>query len=208
MTPTAPDALYERALAGGALNVRAEDGPALPLDVARWLGPVTAADRAVLDRACGPVLDVGCGPGRHVRALVARGVFALGVDASPPAVRVARSRGAHVVECSVFDDLLPAGAWGAALLLDGSVGIGGCPMRLLRRVRELLAPTGRALVEVGPPGAPTRIARLRLEDDRDRSVAFPWALVGLDGLTELARAVGLRRVDAWCHSGRWFAELA
>jgi hypothetical protein len=38
------------------------------------------------------------------------------------------------------------------LLLDGNIGIGGDPHRLLRRVRELLTPTGRLLVELDVDG--------------------------------------------------------
>ena len=51
-------------LAGGRLA-------ALPLH--RWLAPVDAADRAVLAHAAAPVLDIGCGPGRHLAALAAAG---------------------------------------------------------------------------------------------------------------------------------------
>jgi hypothetical protein len=36
---------------------------ALPVDV--WLGRAGAVDERVLDHARGPVLDVGCGPGRQ-----------------------------------------------------------------------------------------------------------------------------------------------
>jgi SAM-dependent methyltransferase len=209
MTLAEPQALYERALAGGPMRMRLDGGPALPFDVAPWLGPATAADEAVLEHAVAPVLDIGCGPGRHVGALARRGVDALGLDASPDAVGLARARhGATAVAGSVFDHVPGAGSWATALLLDGNIGIEGCPMRLLRRVLELLAPGGRVLVETSGPGRGTRVVQVRLEDDDDHSPAFPWALVGHDGLPAIARAVGLRRRRAWTHSGRWFAELA
>jgi SAM-dependent methyltransferase len=208
MTVAEPQALYGRALAGGRTRIRLDGGPSLPFDVGPWLGPVTAADEALLDRAVGPVLDVGCGPGRHVGALLRRGVQALGIDASPDAVRLARARhGAPALLGSIFDHVPGAGRWATALLLDGNIGIGGCPERLLRRVTELLAPGGRVLVETRRPGSPTRVTQVRLEDDDDRTAAFPWALVGHDGLPEIAHPVGLRRRRAWSHSGRWFAEL-
>ena len=76
---------------------------ALPVDV--WLGRAGAVDERVLDRARGPVLDVGCGPGRHVHALARRGVLGVGVDVSPAAVALARRAGATVLEASIFDRL-------------------------------------------------------------------------------------------------------
>lgn len=178
-----------------------------PVHLQRWLDPPAPADETVLQRAAEPVLDVGCGPGRHVGELAARGVMALGVDASPMAVRLARARGAEVHEGSIFGRVPGPGTWGSALLLDGNLGIGGDPARLLRRVGELLVPGGSALVELDPPGSPTRRVRARLEGTHGRSAWFPWALVGTDGVHDLAARCSLRVMDAWEHAGRWFAEL-
>jgi SAM-dependent methyltransferase len=184
------------------------DDETLALDLVQWACAVTGADESVLRRARGPVLDIGCGPGRHVRALARRGVLALGIDAAPEAVDLARAEGAHVLEGSVFDHIPGAGSGGSALLLDGSVGIGGAPVRLLRRVRELLAPEGTVLVEGERPGTPTRLVHARLELGGGRSAPFPWAVVGSHDLEGLGRRAGLRCTERWEAGGRWFAELA
>ncbi len=85
---------YEQALrSSGPLGLHTEDGRLLTLDVARWLGAADDADRTVLDRCRGPVLDVGCGPGRLVCELNARGVAALGVDIAETAVALTRGQG-------------------------------------------------------------------------------------------------------------------
>jgi SAM-dependent methyltransferase len=178
------------------------------LDLARWDGPLSAADEAVLARAVGPVLDIGCGPGRHVHALARRGVLALGLDASPLAIRLARGRGAPVHHGSVFDAVPGAGRWASALLLDGSIGIGGAPVRLLRRVHELLRPGGRAIVELEPPGAPTRVTRAALAfRGRPSGTEIPWALAGVDRIDAIATAAGFTPVTSWREDDRWFAEL-
>ena len=116
--------------------------------LARWLGlaAAAAADRDVLARAVGPVLDVGCGPGRHLEELAARGVDAMGIDASPAAVALARRSGARVVHASIWDPgPLDGRAFSTVLLLDGNLGLGGRPLALLRRCAALLADDGRVL---------------------------------------------------------------
>jgi len=204
-----PLALYGAGIAGeaGELWARRPDGTRARLPLDRWLGALTVADDAVLDRALAPVLDIGCGPGRHVLALARRGLIALGIDVSPIAVAHARSRGAHAIEGSVFDGIPNAGRWGSALLLDGNVGIGGRPALLLRRLAQVVAPGGRVLVELEAPGVPTRRERLRLESGEVASDWFRWAHVGVDGIAAVAGSAGLEVRETWERAGRWFAVL-
>lgn len=202
--------MYERALAQPArpLLVRTRGGATQALAVHHWLGPVTAVDERVLARATGPVLDVGCGPGRHVHALARRGVMALGVDVSPAAVRLARLRGAQVLEQSIFGTVPGGGTWRSALLLDGNVGIGARPAELLRRVASLLAPDGELLVELDRPGTGVERLRVRLEHGREHSSWFDWARVGFDSIGEPSRRAGLDVVERWRDGNRWFARLS
>jgi SAM-dependent methyltransferase len=190
------------------LRAVGERGEQLTLALDRYLGPALAEDEAVLRRAAGPVLDVGCGPGRHVLALAHRGAVAVGVDISPIAVAMARRRGAIVIEASVFDRLPGTGRWGSALLLDGNIGIGGRPAELLARVRALLRPAGLALVEIGGPGQPTEALRVRLAARGLASEWFPWARVGVDDLASIAHRAGFEIDDCWRAGDRWFAALA
>lgn len=201
--------LYGAALGSGPLYVRTEDGSCRDLPLEQWLGPLGPADARVLDRAIGPVLDVGCGPGRHVLALARRGVLALGVDVTPGAVRRARARGAAVVLGSVFAPVPGAGHWRTALLLDGNIGIGGRPVALLRRLSSLLRDDGRVLCELDPPGAPTRSELIALEGgDGARSDWFPWARVSADAVGALVQRAAMNLEAVWEQDGRWFAQLA
>jgi SAM-dependent methyltransferase len=192
---------------GGALLLRDEAGDARRLPLDAWLAAPGAADQRVLVRARGPVLDVGCGPGRHVHALARRGVLAVGVDVSPVAVALARRRGATVLEASIFDRLPGAGRWRTALLLDGNIGIGGRPDALLRRVVALLAPGGLVLAELDAPGTGIERGRVRLEDGETTSDWFAWARVGADAIAAPARTAGLRVAARWRDGDRWFAAL-
>jgi SAM-dependent methyltransferase len=195
--------------------LRAEDGTALPLDPGRWHAEPTPAEERLVDSMAGPVLDVGCGPGRFVIGLAQRGTMALGVDPAPAAVALCRSRGAPVLQKSVFDPLPGQGRWRTVLLADGNIGIGGDPERLLRRCRELLAHDGTVVVEVEPPGPSRanhrgwRSYRARLERGPALGPWFAWAVVGADAIAELARAAGLRllHLEPMQAEGRWFAHL-
>ncbi|MER6415927.1 class I SAM-dependent methyltransferase [Streptomyces humidus] len=172
----------------------------LPLDVERYCAAPDAADTDVLHRCTGPVLDVGCGPGRLVAALSARGMTALGVDVSPAAVALTRRQGANALRRSVFDRLPREGRWGTVLLMDGNIGIGGDPTALLARLRRLLRPGGRLLAEAAPHDVDERLT-VRVEDAEGRhGRPFPWARVGATALLHAADATG------WILTGRWTSE--
>jgi len=193
--------------AGCGLRVIDEHGGELPFALRRYLEAPAPEEYGVLARVVGPVLDIGCGPGRHVVALSRRGVVAVGVDISPLAVRLARTRGAQVIEGSIFDRLPGAGTWGSALLLDGNIGIGGAPQQLLSRVGGLLAPDGIVLVEVEAPGVSTGTLRVRMESERMASQWFPWARMSTAGLPAIAGRAGFVVDEEWHAGDRWFARL-
>jgi SAM-dependent methyltransferase len=199
-------ALYEEALAAetGTLALRIADGREMPLEVSRWCGPPDAADQELLRRCRGPVLDVGCGPGRLTVALTEQGVPALGVDISRAAVARARRAGATALRRSVFDPLPGQGRWATVLLADGNIGIGGVPARLLRRCAELLSPEGRILIEAEPGNVDERLtARLEHPDGR-RGPVFPWARLGAAALVSAAAAAGLDVIEQWQLADRAF----
>jgi len=200
--------IYDQALRGETAAVRFADGLRLELPVERYLAPVSAAEQRLLEHVVGPVLDVGCGPGRLLHALAARDVFALGVDLSPVAVELALSGGAQAMVGDVFGELPGAGTWRTALLLDGNIGIGGWPARLLARLRTLLHADGSVLVELEPPWAWTGVAVARLEVGRLASDWFPWASVSAGAISRVAAGVAMHVQQLWAVDGRWFARLA
>jgi SAM-dependent methyltransferase len=172
----------------------------LPLDVERWCAAADAVDTDVLRRCGGPVLDVGCGPGRLVAALAARGIPALGVDVSPAAVARTRRLGGSALRRSVFERLPRERRWGTVLLMDGNVGIGGDPVPLLARLRDLVRPGGRLLAEAVADDVDERLT-VRVEDAHGRhGRPFPWARVGVTALLHTASVTG------WIVTGRWTAD--
>jgi SAM-dependent methyltransferase len=186
--------------------LRVDGGGVIELAVSRWRADPDQAEAALLTRLADPVLDIGCGPGRVPRALAASGRLVLGIDPAPDAADEAARQGAPVLRRSVFEPLPGEGRWGTALLLDGNVGIGGDPVRLLRRCRELVRPGGFVLAEVAPPGTATQPLTVRVETGGHTGPWFAWAVVGLDGWAEIALGAGLLP-DGFDTAGpRWFGR--
>ncbi|MEU9372648.1 methyltransferase domain-containing protein [Streptomyces sp. NPDC048255] len=184
------------------------EGWCFPLDLERWCARADGADRTVLRRCTGRVLDIGCGAGRLVEALTGRGSQVLGIDVCPSAVITTVCRGGSALSRSVFDPLPDEGQWGTALLIDGNIGIGGDPRRLLRRVRDLVHREGLLLVETASTDVDER-RRVRIHaGQRPVSAVFPWALVGTAALSRHAASSGWTEAERWTTvGGRHFVAL-
>ena len=209
--PCNPMTLYDEALAGvvvhahqthGANEVRRER-----LAVGAWqrLAP---ADEVLLSRCEGPVLDIGCGPGRLVESLAARGTPTLGIDISIRAVTQTSARGGSVLQRAVQHRLPGEGRWGTVLLADGNIGIGGDPQVLLSRCHDLLGSGGLTLVEAdADDDVDLRVSlTLHCADGRVSS-PVPWARVGARSLVQLASRLGFVAVEDWRVDGRVFIAL-
>jgi SAM-dependent methyltransferase len=154
------------------------------------------------------VLDVGCGPGRHVEALTQREIEVLGMDLTPVFVAVAQRSQRPVILHSVFDPVPGGAKWNWGLILDGSIGIGGDPVALLRRVGCLLAPGGQVLVETEPPEQRSERMTMVIQSESGPDSWFDWATVSASDSALVAREAHFDLADSWEDSGRWFVQLA
>jgi SAM-dependent methyltransferase len=154
-----------------------------------WTGALDG-DQAVLDLCRGPTLDVGCGPGRMTQLLAERGEIALGIDVVPEAIWQTRDRGVSAILRDVFERVPAEGRWATVLLADGNLGIGGDPVRLLRRIGQVLGPRGRVVADLAPPGTGLHTGSVRLTAGGLTSEPFPWSVVGVDTIADVAAAAG------------------
>lgn len=174
----------DRAVTAEEPMLVSECGVTIALDVARYCAAPSRSERRFLTRLSGPVLDVGCGPGRAAAFLRQRGTPALGLDANSALVELARANGAWCVHQSMFDPVPFEGRWQEVLLLDGNIGIGGDPAKLLERLRNIVTVGGSALLEVGRFGG---VASMTVREHHDGEIGapFPWATVSISALDAL-----------------------
>ncbi len=209
---TAPHDLFDALFDGLDVRVTVRSGVAgarpMHVDLERWSAAVDATDLLAVARCEGPVLDIGCGPGRIVSALAERGIAALGVDVSEVAVGLTTRRGASVLRRDVAERVPGEGRWGTAVLMDGNIGIGGDPGRLLERCAELVAPGGLVVVEVDADDPATdERSELELIDSLGRRTVMPWAHVGAAACAALGAVHGLVPVEEWRSAHRSFICL-
>ena len=204
---------YDVALREGArrlfLHEVASDLAPEIIPVWRFSAEADSAERALLSRGTGPLLDLGCGPGRMVRASLAAGRPALGVDLSLAACELAASQGLPVLRRSLFEPLPGEGRWGTVLLIDGNIGIGGDPHRLLTRAATLVGHDGNLIVEGHADAVADASFEAVLVDEHGRaSTPFRWARVGAYALRRHAQRAGLQLRREWSVGGRSFCEYA
>lgn len=203
--------LYERALMGERCFIRDADGHRVELPVERWLGNHMGDrpfDDAVLAMCDGSTIELACGPARLIARLSQGGIPALGVDRSPRAVQLAQTRGAPVLCADVFGALPGVGHWRTVLLIDGAVGLGADPERILRRSRNLLVNGGHCVVEFDARHSGTTSTQVRLEIGEEAGPWFPWSTVGVDCAEELAESSGMRLKDVEVIDDRAVTSMA
>lgn len=199
---------FDAAFSGATCQVVRADGTTQALSTQLWLGDASTSDVALFVQPChGATLDVGCGPGRLAGEIAARGVEVLGIDTSAEAVRLTLARGAMALRRDIFDPLPIGSQWRHVLLADGNIGLGGDSARLLRRVRELLDENGTVLVELAGPGVASGPEQLRMKVGDAISTPFPWSVVGVDAIDDLAARTGFLVMGTRTHDERTVATL-
>lgn len=206
-TQTSFTDLFSRALQGSLVHIVGLEDDPKHLPVQDWTRDADRADLALLDLCPTCCIDIGCGPGRLTSALAARGQIVLGIDIVSEAVGQTRSRGASALVRDVFKPMPGEGRWRTALLADGNIGIGGDPVALLARARELISAEGRIVVEVKESGVAMKTLWATLECGEATSRPFRWAIVGLDDIEHVAARAGLVVASRHAIGDRWAVVL-
>jgi SAM-dependent methyltransferase len=103
----------------------------------------------------GRVLDVGCGPGRHLLWLQERGFEVTGIDISAGVVQVARERGGEDVRlCSLFELTTLREKFDTVLLMGNNMGLAGSLEGTHALLDDLREVTGTGAVLIGHSANP------------------------------------------------------
>jgi SAM-dependent methyltransferase len=168
------------------------DGTLYPADVRRYFAghdEWSELERWAIAQARGAVLDIGTGAARHALHLrdSGRHKTVIGLDISPGAVTVARSRGlAGVVQRDMLEYASDAGRTFETLLMAGN-NLGLLRNRdyardALKQLGQLVAPGGQLIGFAGDP----RVLPLRHQDANVGRGAMPGQLTGRLRLGRLA----------------------
>jgi SAM-dependent methyltransferase len=141
-------------------------------EYADW-GPV---EQRAIQFAKGKILDVGCGAGRHALYLQQLGLDVTGIDASPGAVKVCRSRGLKraVVRPVGKVGLFKPGTFDTVLMFGNNFGLIGGPRaapRILRDLYRITVAEGRIIAGTRNPyktSDPNHLSYHRLNRRRGR----------------------------------------
>ncbi|HEX6628125.1 MAG TPA: methyltransferase domain-containing protein, partial [Gemmatimonadaceae bacterium] len=161
---------------------------------------------AVMSRAPGTALDIGCGEGWLVRALGKRGVDVIGVDVVPGLVEAARRAGGGDFRVASYEEIaagkldVRVDAVIANFSMLGKESVEGVVRRapqLLNEKGALIIQTLHPLISTGDlPYADGWRAGSWAGFDDDFSDPAPWYFRTMESWLELLRESGLRRVEA------------
>ncbi|MEL6204341.1 MAG: methyltransferase domain-containing protein [Pseudomonadota bacterium] len=222
---------WEAGKRGRMLTIRRDDDHTDAHDPGLYFAEVPFAHETdLLAQARGPVLDVGCGAGRTLLWLERHGIEATGIDLSPGAVEVARSRGCKDVRhgdvLAEGSDMLIRDAFQTIILFGNNMGIGGTiegAADLLRRIAHMTRPGGQLLVtglDVAQTETPRHLAyhsanrakgrphgeiTMRFEYEGRIGGWVPWVHPEPHELERLARKTGWEAVEIATVSGPLFA---
>ncbi len=149
--------------------IERDDGYIIPGALAaHYIQPYDAwpsHQRAVVDRARGRVLDIGCGAGRFCLALQERGHPVTGIDVSPGAVEACRRRGVLDVRPVALEEIdASLGTFDTVVMMGNNFGLFGDAAGLrsgLDRLAAVTAPDALLYAEAVDPYATSDPLHLR-----------------------------------------------
>ena len=167
-------------------------------------------EQKALELCKGKVLDVGCGSGSHSLNLQEKGFEVVGLDQSPGAIEVAKSRGVKETSCTEFLSYSNS-QFDTILLLMNGIGISGKLESLpefLSHSKRLLKSTGQILLDSSDiiymfekdndggywiPGDVDYYGEVRfqMEYKNEKGPFFDWLYVDFNTLAEYSAAENL-----------------
>ena len=188
---------------------------------ASYFSPPPAEEQTLLQHLRGRVLDVGCGPGRHLLWLQEQGREAVGLDHSGGAVAIAQARGCRRLTLMKAVALgFPDQSFDNVLLMGNNLGLAGTlesTVQFFGELHRIVTPGGFLLGVARDPlitdrpldrayqqekrnqGRPRGEVLLRFEYDGRVGEWFPWLRLERDRLPSLLGTAGWKILEMSPH---------
>lgn len=130
-----------------------------------WSG----SEQTMIDKAFGQILDIGCGAGRHSLYLQGKGFDVTGIDNSPGAIQVCRSRGLKIPLVRSIEEIdkFETDSFETILMLGNNFGLFGSEenaKRTLEKMHRITRSNAKIIVKTINPYLTDDEAHLRYQE--------------------------------------------
>lgn len=185
-------------------------------------------ERNIIDQAISPVLDMGCGAGRHSLYLQAKGMEVVALDLSPGALDVARQRGVrHTIQGDI--NALPTFTqkFGTFLFMGNNFALCGdqeTAIKILKKLTEIAKPRANIIAHFRHPapndpaldpvhkeyheknrkkGIPVGQVRIRVRYRKEKTSWFSFYLPTKEEFVEIINQSKVWQIDTLNQAGHF-----
>ncbi len=154
----------------------------------------TKLERKIIFLSHGKILDIGCGTGSFISALMKRGKV-LGIDISSNMIKICKSRGINNVKIKDIFGFKSKNKFDTIVLLDENIGLAGTvknTKKLLKKLSSLLSSKGQILANVEEVAGNYYIWEARALWNGKYGPWFKWIKFNSSFLIKLCQKQGLK----------------
>lgn len=138
-------------------------------------------EKEAIKYACGRVLDVGCGAGRHALYLQRKGLDVTGIDSSPLTIKICKMRGLRKAKVLSFGQVgkFKDNSFDTIILMGNNFGLFGGfskAKKLLRKLNRITSANATIIATTTDPYKTDNPAHLKLSKIQSERRKNAWSI--------------------------------